>query len=121
MFRYIEVTPEEEEKIIRKAAEIIHNKGMDTAAIIFLETLKPVIFIGGQMGRFFLMPFLPFFGDRVYEGGEKFITTFEKRENVKKLTTLLEDILKKEKEKEKKEQTTEKGQPRRGWRRLLPF
>ena len=127
MFWDMEVTPEDEEEMIRKAAETIHKYGMDVAAILFLESVKPLAYIGGQMGRFFLSPFLPAFGESIGRGGEKFLTIFEKRENVEKLITLLEKMAKEEKPKEaekpKEEQAipTEKPPPKKGWRRFLPF
>jgi len=116
LFKDIEITPEEEEETIKKAAETIHRYGMDVAAIMLLESVKPLVFIGGQMGRFFLFPFIPFFGERVSEGSEKFFTVFEKRENVEKLLTLLE-----EKAKEKEEKVVKEARPKKGWRRFLPF
>jgi len=116
LFREIDVTPEEEEELIKKAAELVHKYGMDVAAILFLETVKPVVYIGGQMGRFFLYPFIPFFGEKVTINSEKFFTVFEKRENVEKLLKLVE-----EKTKEKETQVREETQPKKSWRRLLPF
>jgi hypothetical protein len=128
LFWDVEVTPEDEEDMIQKVAEQIHKYGMDVAAILMLESVKPLAYIGGQMGRFFLSPFLPAFGESIGRGGEKFFTIFEKRENVEKLITLLEKMAKeeekpKETEKPKEEQatTTEKPTPKKGWRRFIPF
>lgn len=121
MYWDVEVSPEEEEEIIRKAADLIHRFGMDVAAILFIESMKPLTYIGGQMGRFFLSPFLPAFGERIGRGGEKFFTVFEKRENVEKLLRLLEEKAKEE-DREREERRSEiRGEQRRGWRRLLPF
>ncbi|MEM3055662.1 MAG: hypothetical protein QW639_00330 [Candidatus Bathyarchaeia archaeon] len=121
MYWDVEVSPEEEEEIIRKAADLIHRYGMDVAAILFIESIKPLTYIGGQMGRFFLSPFLPAFGERIGRGGEKFFTVFEKRENVEKLLRLLEEKAKEE-EKPKEERRPEaQGEKKRGWRRFLPF
>jgi len=117
-----EVTPEDEEEMIRNAAENIHKYGMDVPAIMMLETVKPLVYIGGQMGLLFISPFLPIFGENVGRGGEKFFATFEKRENVEKLIRLLE---KKDEEEDperlKEEQATEETHPKKGWRRFLPF
>lgn len=127
MFWDLEVTPEDEEEMIRKVAEQIHKYGMEVAAILMLESVKPLAYIGGQMGRFFVAPFLPAFGEKIGLGGEKFLTTFEKRENVEKLIVMLEKLAeekpKAEPEKIKEEQTKEaEGAPKkRGWRRFLPF
>lgn len=126
----MEITPEDEEEMIRKIAEKIHKYGMDVAAILFIESVKPLAYIGGQMGRLFISPFLPAFGENIGQGGEKFFTIFEKRENVEKLITLLEKMAKEEEkkpkeksEKPKEEQKTEaeEAPPKMGWRRFLPF
>ena len=120
MYWEVEVTTEDEERIIRKTAETIHKYGMDVAAILMIESFKPLTFIGTQMGRFFLAPFLPVFGENVGVSGEKFLTVFEKRENVEKLISLLEEIAnEKEIKKADKEESEEKKS--KGWKRFLPF
>ena len=131
MFREIEITPEEEEAYIRKVAETIHRTGMDVVGILFLETVKPLSFIGTQMGRFFLAPFLPALGEKIEMGGEKLLQVFEKHDNVEKLISMLEEMTEedKKKEKEKAKQPIEGAGPeeggvkpaKRGWRRFLPF
>ncbi len=132
MFREINLTPEEEEAYIRKVAETIHKTGMDVVGILFLETVKPLSFIGTQMGRFFLAPFLPALGEKIEMGGEKLLQVFEKHDNVEKLISMLEKMTEEDKkrEKEKKtEQPTKGAGPeggevapaKRGWRRFLPF
>lgn len=125
MYRDIELTPKEEKEIIRKAADLVHKYGMETAAIMTLETVKPLVYIGGQMGRFFLMPFLPFFGENIGVGGEKFFTVFEQRKNIEELIKLLEkkteeEELEKQRKAERKPEE-ESGSKRKGWRRFLPL
>lgn len=122
MFWDLEVTPEDEEEMIRKVAEQIHKYGMEVAAILMLESVKPLAYIGGQMGRFFVAPFLPAFGENIGLGGEKLLTTFEKRENVEKLIVMLEKLAKEEeKPKEERAEEAEGAPKKRGWRRFLPF
>lgn len=122
MSRGNDVTPEDEEEMVRKAAEMIHKSGMDTAAILFLESVKPLVYIGGQMGRFLISPWLIIFGEKIDRGGEKFFAVFEKRENVEKLIKLLEKKTEEESEKRKEERAKEEDHPKkRGWRRFLPF
>ena len=129
MFWDMEVTPEDEEEMIRKAAETIHKYGMEVAAILMLESVKPLAYIGGQMGRFFISPFLPALGENIGRSGEKLFMIFERRENVEKLIMLLEKMAKEEEkpraepEKPKEEQAKDaEGAPqKRGWRRFLPF
>ena len=129
MFWDMEVTPEEEEEYINKVAEKIHQYGMDVAAILMLESVKPLTWVGSQMGRFFLSPFLPAFGDTISMGGEKLFQVFEKHDNVEKLITRLEQLAQEEKEKPKAEavepegaEAESEGAPqKKGWRRFLPF
>ena len=129
MFWEIEVTPEDEEEMIKSAAEKIHKYGMEVAAILMLESIKPLTYIGGQMGRFFVSPFLPALGEKIGQSGEKFFTVFEKRENVEKLITLLEEMAKEEdkmkeelkKAKKAQEAEAEETPQKKGWRRFLPF
>ena len=78
-------TPEEEEELIVKTAEKIHAQGFDVAAILFLESTKPLAFIGGNMSRLFIGPFLPALGEHGLTG-EKLINVFEKKQNVENKT-----------------------------------
>ncbi|RLI10745.1 hypothetical protein DRO42_00195 [Candidatus Bathyarchaeota archaeon] len=121
----MELTPEEEEEMIRKIARKIHKYGMEVATILFLESIKPLTYIGSQMGRFFISPFLPALGEGIGRGGEKFFMVFEKRENVEKLLAMLEELAKEEPQPEQPEKTeNEPDAPppqKKGWRRLLPF
>ena len=87
-----QVTPEEEEEIINKTAELIHKSGMEVIAILALETYKPLTYFGGQMGRFLTTPFLGALGENAYRRGDKLFTTFEKRENVEKLIKKIEEM-----------------------------
>lgn len=131
MFWEVEVTPEEEDAIIRKTAEKIHKYGMDVIGIMLLETIKPMTFIGTTFGRFFLSPYLPALGKEIDIGGEKLFQIFEKRDNVEKLIVLLEEMAYEERETEKKSKEPKETAPEdedqgekqenRGWRRFLPF
>ena len=92
MYANVEITPEEEEEMIKKAAEKIHKHEFDIPAIMVLESIKPLIYVGGQLGRFFITPFLPAFGKDLGAKGEKFFRVFEKQVNVEKLLNLLEEM-----------------------------
>jgi len=107
-----EVTQEEEEEMIKKAAEWVSKYEMDVAVQLILGGVKPFSYLGGALGRFFLGPFIPFIGHRE----DTFICTFEKKENIEKLLEIL-DAKRRKEETEKKE----KGTPEKGWRRFLPF
>ena len=110
----------------------MHSYGMDVPAILFLETVKPLTYIGSQMGRFFLSPFLPAFGENIGVNGEKFLQIFEKHENVEKLIKAVEELTREEEERkraekakklEEKRSKTETGEApkNKGWRRFIPF
>ena len=65
---------------------------METAAILLLESSKPLVWIGGEMGRFFITPFVPVISDKWGVTSEKFFLIFEKRENIEKLLKRLEEL-----------------------------
>jgi len=90
LFFKVELMPEEEELIIKQIADKIHNWGIDTAAILFLESMKPLALIGGQIGQSFISPFLLLISENIAHSSEKLFMTFEKHENVEKLIMLLE-------------------------------
>jgi len=107
-----EVTPEEEEEMIKKAAEWISKYDMELAVKLFLGGVKPFSYLGGALGRFFLGPFIPFIGHRE----DTFICTFEKKENIEKLLEILDAKKREEETKKEREEASKKG-----WRRFLPF
>ena len=121
MYWDVEVTSEEEEELIRKIAEKMHSYGMDVPAIILLESVKPLTYIGSQMGRVFVSPFLPIFGDEIGLTGEKLLRVFEKRENVEKILNHLEEMSREEERKKSEKKSEESEQEKKGWRRFLPF
>jgi hypothetical protein len=133
MFWDEELTPEDVDEVIEWTAREIYRYGMETAAILFLESFKPMSRVGASMGQVFLFPLLPLFGDNAIVKGDHFFQTFQEHENVEKLIQRLEDIAahgiepkeKKTDTKEKKEdeeETEEKPvQEKKGWRKYLPF
>lgn len=132
MYYDIEVTPEDEDEMISKIAEKIHQYGLDVAAILMIESVKPLSFIGAQMGRFFVSPFLPALGENVGMSGEKLFQIFEKHENVEKLIKAVEELTQEEEERKKAEKAKRLEEKRAkieageapektGWRRFLPF
>ncbi len=134
-----ELTEEEVDEIIRKAAEKIQQYGMETAAILTLESVKPLVYIGGEMSRLMISPFLPALGPAANELGENLINVFEERKNVEKLIIILEEMARGEygekeeeleagapQENEKPETDTasdEQAEPKKNktWRDWLPF
>ena len=82
-----ELTPEEDERMIDRISEEVVNRNLDAPAIMFLESVKPISFIGSQLGMAFVAPFLLVF----WELGVDYIKFFEKRENVEKLLKKIEE------------------------------
>jgi ABC-type Zn2+ transport system substrate-binding protein/surface adhesin len=137
----VEVTKEDEDEYIEKVAQKIHEYEMETAAILLLESSKPLVWIGGEMGRFFITPFVPIISEKWGVTSEKFFLIFEKRENIEKLLKRLEQLTqedeakkreakKADKEKREKELESESAESvsseepktvKKGKRRFLPF
>ena len=82
-----ELTPEEDARIIDRISEEVVNRDLDAPAIMFLESIKPLAFIGSQLGLTFVAPFLMVF----WEFGVDYIKFFEKRDNVEKLLKTIEE------------------------------
>jgi molybdopterin converting factor small subunit len=108
MYGYQPISPDEEEKLIKKVGDLLHKKGLSTTAVLFLQSSKPLIFIGGELGRFFVTPFLSLFQENLDIKSEKFLRTLDRRENVEKLILYLEK-LEKNLENEKKEKNQKKS------------
>jgi len=104
----IEITPELESEYIEKVAQKIHEQGMDTAAILLLESSKPLIWVGGEMGRFFITPFVPIISDKWGVTSEKFFLVFEKRENIERVLKRLEQLTQEEDDTKKAEKAARK-------------
>lgn len=104
-----DLSQEEVEKIIEDMATRIHAYGMGPAAIIALETVKPLSNLGTELSRMFFSPFLPIIGPEYNLLGDKLLFVFKDRENIEKLIKNLEskaeaDIEKKKEAKQKKKQ-----------------
>ncbi|HUV34622.1 MAG TPA: hypothetical protein VMW22_06795 [Candidatus Desulfaltia sp.] len=140
----MELSEEEVDKVLHGAAKRIQIYGMETVAILTLESVKPMVYVGGELSRVVLAPFLPALGPQYNMLGEKLIYVFEDRKNIEKLIQILEQMTKGEykppvKELEapaeeaapgeeppdspdpEKGDEAEKPQERKGWRRWLPF
>jgi hypothetical protein len=132
----VEITPELETEYIEKVAQKIHEQEMETAAILLLESSKPLVWVGGEMGRFFITPFVPIISDKWGVTSEKFFLVFEKRENIERLLKRLEELSQEDEDKRRAEKEARKkaeqekavaesgAQPqdeKKGWRKYLPF
>ena len=86
--RVLEDIPESEQRaLLEKVASWIVRRGLTTPAILFLETGKPLNFLGCQL----LIGFSPFI-QAVFKGDEyqKFALILEKDANVELLIELIE-------------------------------
>jgi len=92
------LTEEEEEELINNLVNIITKYGMETPAIFFLESYKPVAVIGSYTVLLPSAPFLEIFGIRGYE----YTSLFMKRKNVDRLIEKLEEAQEKRLKEEKK-------------------
>jgi ABC-type Zn2+ transport system substrate-binding protein/surface adhesin len=99
LYSDIEITPKDEEEFIENVAQKIHEYELDTAAILLLESSKPLVWVGGEMGRFFISPFAPIISEKWGITSEKFFQVFEKRENIEKLLKRLEQLTQEEDDK----------------------
>lgn len=84
-----ELTPEETEALVEKAAQEIHRRGLITPAIMTLEMHKPLAgFIGHASiaAAPFLMPFVGF------DFFNNYSRLLSRRENVEKLLRALEGL-----------------------------
>lgn len=95
---------------------------MDVPAVLFLETIKPLAWVGGGLFRIALTPYMMFF----WKEGYRVIDTFEQRRNIEKLIKMIEEENKPKREAGKKKSAVsddrKKGEShKKGWRKLLPF
>jgi len=99
-----EALSEKEQQILFKLADFIVRKGMTVPAILTLETVKPLNYIGSQ-AMVFLEPFVQAV-IRDVSGYNTFRRMMEKRENVERLLQKVEELdaiqFQKEKELKKK-------------------
>ena len=104
--------PEEEvTRILENIATRIHAYGMDTAAIIALETVKPLSNQGTELSRMFFSPFLPILGPEYNMMGDKLLFVFQDRKNVERLIQLLEGKANTDAEKRREEKRKKKEEP----------
>lgn len=82
-----ELTEQETEALVSKAAEAIRKRRMETPAILFLEMHKPLSYLASQAAIVFSPFIVPFVGqDKLQE----YSRLFSKRENVERLIKALE-------------------------------
>lgn len=99
-----ELPPERAQLLIEKLAQWVIKHGLETPAILFLESIKPLSFVGSQMFLMYAVPMLGIVIDE-HETSE-FALLFEDRENVEALLKKIEELAREadRKKKEKKEE-----------------
>lgn len=125
MFWDEELTPEEEDEIIEWTAREFYKYGMETAAIFFLESYKPMSRIGTSMGTVFFSPLMPLFGDNAAIRSQKVLKLFQDDKNVEKLIVRLEEIASKglnpgSNDGKNKDPDLD-AKKKKGWRKYIPF
>jgi len=106
MYRYAtELSPERTEYLIERLAQWIVNHRLETPAIMFLESIKPLSFIGSQMWLMYGVPMLGIVVDE--HQTSEFGLLFEDRKNVESLIRKIE-ILAREADKKRKEKEEKK-------------
>jgi len=108
MYEYTtELTQERAKQLIDKLAVWVVEHGLETPAILFLESMKPVSFVGSQ---FFLMYGVPYLGIVLDERTtSEYGLLFENRENVEVLIQRIEELAREaDKKKEKKREEKSK-------------
>jgi len=118
---------EKEDEFVKKAYELISKYEMELPAVLLLESIKPLVWVGGGLARIALSPFMMFF----WKDGHALIDTFERRQNIEKLIKMIEDKHKEEEEAKKKEESKEGDETikdeapqkaaKKGWRRFFRF
>lgn len=126
MFWDEELTTEEEDEIIEWTARELYKYGMETAAILFLESFKPMSRLGTSMGTVFFTPLMPILGDNTAIRSQKVLKLFQEDRNVERLIVRLEEIASKGLNPDsgdagKDEKPAKDNEEKKGWRKYLPF
>lgn len=122
MFRDEELPPEEVDKILEGIARKVVDREMEMYAKFILGMIWPLAFIGGQLGRVFISPYLFIFGDKE-NNVSKNIFIFEKKENIFKLIDKIDELTDEREELKKddyKGKEDEKGKSTL-WKRFKEF
>lgn len=88
---YVEST-DEEKRIIQTLASRIVNSGLETPAVVFLESIYPIATVGSQIAIVVLSPFLMLLGESG-DKSQKIIELLGKRENIKQLIQSIENLI----------------------------
>ena len=107
-----EITPQQQEILTKIAQKVVHWK-MSVPAVLFLESVKPLNYIGSQMMAFF-EPFVQtLFSWKDYD---EFRKMMEERETVEKLLRRIEELDSEAQAKEKTLKAERKLKRKKEWR-----
>jgi hypothetical protein len=108
-----ELTPQQEEILLKIARKVIHWK-MSVPAILFLESVKPLNYVGSQMMAFF-EPFVEtLFSWKDYD---EFRKMMEERETIERLLQKIEQLDAEAQNKEKESKRERKLKRKEEWRK----
>ncbi|NIM97654.1 MAG: hypothetical protein GTO24_06110 [candidate division Zixibacteria bacterium] len=106
------LTPRQEEILTKIAQKVVHWK-MSVPAILFLESVKPLNYVGSQMMAFFEPMFQAVFSWKDYD---EFRIMMEERGTVERLLRRIEQLDAEAQEKEKSSKKERKLQRKKQWR-----
>jgi hypothetical protein len=109
--------PEREKELIEKLSRRIVESGLGTMAIMTLQSVAPLSFAGAQVGMVLGSPILmtlDLLGVKVYEYAGLFAESTRSRENMERLISRIEELMKAEQDARKKVRESRTGK-RRNW------
>ncbi|MCR6623107.1 MAG: hypothetical protein NDF52_00610 [archaeon YNP-WB-062] len=95
----LELTPERRKELIDKIATEVVKRGLETPAIMLLETFKPLSFIGAELAIFYLFPYIK--AITTSPTVDEVTALFHDRSAVEDLIKRIEELVEIEKEKER--------------------
>lgn len=113
---YEKDTPEDYDRLCRKIARKVVERDLTVPAIMFLESIKPVSFLGSQM-LVFANPVISL----IVQTGEyyRFVRMIEDRENIERLTVAIEEENAEARKVRQQEKRTRRRRRRSFFRRLF--
>lgn len=122
MFRDEELPPEEVDKVLESIARKVVDREMEMYAKFILGMSWPLAFIGGQLGRVFISPYLFIFGDKE-NTVSKNIFLFEKKENIFKLIDKIDELTEEREELKKEDYKGKENEKEKStlWKRFKEF
>jgi len=109
------LTPEREKEIIEKLARRVVDSGLGTLAVMTLQSVAPLSFAWTQVGMVVGSPILmtlDLLGVKVYEYAGLFAESTRSRENMERLISRIEELMKAEEEANKATREAGKHEPR---------